>query len=132
MKAIIFSTAIIICMSFTIETNAQKIITWKGGTPGQETKWNCPKNWDNNSVPNEFSNVVIPDVSGSTQSAPRIVSGTVEVNSIFIFSNAKFEVDEGAKVIVYQPIIGIRNSNANIRGKVIVNSTNGATAQAER
>ena len=45
---------------------AQKSVTWVGGTPGSETSWDEPRNWSDHHVPNEFSNVFIPDVSTSS------------------------------------------------------------------
>ena len=38
---------------------AQTTITWKGGTPGRESAWSEPRNWDLQRVPDEFDKVVI-------------------------------------------------------------------------
>jgi hypothetical protein len=58
---------------------AQKMATWKGGTPGRVSDWNCPSNWKEGRVPNEFSNVLIPNVSSSTFAYPVIEKGDIEV-----------------------------------------------------
>ena len=73
---------------------AQNTVTWVGGTPGKETKWEEPKNWDTNRVPDDFSNVVIPDVSSTTFALPVISEGTVEVNAIQIHTQSKVIVKE--------------------------------------
>jgi len=80
-------------------SNAQKIATWKGGTPGRNTDWNCPGNWKEGRVPNEFSNVVIPDVSTWTFSYPVIRKGTVEISSLQCAPGAKLTLLGNAKVI---------------------------------
>lgn len=40
--------------------SAQTTATWMGGTPGRSQDWNCPTNWKEGSVPDEFSQVIIP------------------------------------------------------------------------
>ena len=101
-------------------TIAQNTVTWKGGTPGKETSWNEAKNWSNNRVPDEFSDVIIPDVSTSTFSTPVIKEGTIELNSIMIESNAQLTVDVSAKVIVYSHTEGLMKDNLQLRGSLIV------------
>ncbi len=73
-------------------TYAQQSVTWIGGTPGNETNWHEARNWSNNKVPNEFSDVVIPNVSSSTFSAPVIMNDRIELNSLQIASNGKLTV----------------------------------------
>ena len=82
-------------------TIAQNTVTWKGGTPGNETSWNEARNWSNHKVPNEFSNVIIPDVSSSTFSYPIIEEGIVELNSILVASTALLTIRNSAKLIIY-------------------------------
>ncbi len=93
----LFSAALIFALSTS--ALAQKVATWKGGTPGQPTEWNCPKNWKEGQVPNEFSQVVIPDVSTSTFSNPVLASGAVEVWSILIHSGASLRIGKKARLI---------------------------------
>ena len=104
----------------TTLTFAQQSVTWKGGTPGKETSWNEARNWSNNKVPNEFSDVIIPDVSTSTFSAPVIKEGTIELNSISIASNGKLTVESAAKVIVFGYTEGIIKENVNLEGTLMV------------
>lgn len=109
----------ILTLSATI-TFAQQTVTWKGGTPGNETNWNEAKNWSNNRVPNIFSDVIIADVSTSTFSTPSIKGGTIELNSIYIASNAKLTVETNAKVIVYSHAEGLLKENLDIEGTFMV------------
>lgn len=94
-------TIAIIALFSLISLSAQAQITaiWKGGTPGKTTDWNCPTNWREGRVPNEFSNVVIPDVSTSTFSFPVIKQGIVEIASLQCASNARLTTLGNARVI---------------------------------
>ncbi|MFK7776307.1 MAG: hypothetical protein AB8F94_29565 [Saprospiraceae bacterium] len=114
---------ILIIIAITFSTTflyAQKIVIWIGGTPGSETSWDQPKNWSNHNVPNEFSNVLIPDVSNSTFSNPVIQNGIIELKSLQIESSAKLTIDKMAKLIVYGKAEGIYASNVEIKGSLIV------------
>lgn len=104
----------------TTITFAQQSVTWKGGTPGNETSWNEARNWSNNKVPNEFSDVMINDVSTSTFSSPVIKEGTIELNSIRIASNGQLTVESTAKVIIYGYTEGIIKENINLEGTLMV------------
>jgi hypothetical protein len=83
----------------SLSAQAQITATWKGGTPGKTTDWNCPTNWQEGRVPNEFSKVVIPDVSTSTFRYPVIKQGTVEIASIECASNTRLTTLGNARVI---------------------------------
>ncbi len=88
-----------IFFGFSFSLTAQKLATWKGGTPGQPTEWNCPTNWEEGRIPNEFSQVVIPDVSSSTFSNPALNSGEVEIWSLQILSGATLKIGKSARLI---------------------------------
>jgi hypothetical protein len=96
MKNILFF-AILLGYSFSL--HAQKTATWKGGTPGRPTEWNCATNWKEGRVPNEFSQVIIPDVSSSTFSNPVLSSGDVEIWSLQILSGATLNIGKSASLI---------------------------------
>lgn len=96
---------------------AQRTTTWKGGTPGRETAWDCPKNWSNNAVPDEFSNVIIPNVSTTTRSLPVIRSGEVEVNTLFIHPNARLTIAASAELRVLGQGEDILPHDTSIVGK---------------
>jgi hypothetical protein len=99
---------------------AQKSVTWVGGTPGSETSWDEPRNWSDHHVPNEFSNVFIPDVSTSSFSNPTIKDGVIELNSLQIESTAKLTIQKMAKLIVYGDAAGFYANNFEINGSFIV------------
>ncbi len=81
--------------------NAQNETRWIGGHPGQENAWNCQQNWSDYKVPDEFSNVVIEDVSTTSLYHPVIHSGDVAVHSLFIESNAELTIEAGSSLTVY-------------------------------
>jgi len=78
---------------------AQKTATWKGGTPGRPAEWNCPTNWKEGRVPDEFSRVIIPDASTSTFHNPVLNEGEVEVWSLQILSGAMLCIGKNASLI---------------------------------
>lgn len=99
---------------------AQKSVTWIGGTPGNETSWDEPRNWSDHHVPNEFSNVYIPDVSTSSFSNPTIEDGVIELNSLQIQSTAKLTIQKMAKLIIYGDADSFYAKNFEINGSFIV------------
>lgn len=78
---------------------AQKTATWKGGTPGRPEEWNCPTNWNEGRVPDEFSRVIIPDVSTSTFHNPVLNEGEVEIWSLQILSGATLRIGKHASLV---------------------------------
>ncbi len=100
MRNIIFFTAIILISQTALL--AQKTATWKGGTPGKPNEWNCAANWKEGRVPNEFSQVIIPDVSSSSFSNPMVTSGEVEVWSIQIHTGASLRIGKNARLIAME------------------------------
>ena len=97
---------------------SQKTTTWKGGAPGMETAWDCPKNWSEGAVPNEFSNVFIPDVSTTTRAAPVIKKGSIEVNALYLDSHARLTIEKAAELIVYETAGGVNTATIRLRGKI--------------
>ena len=87
-------------LSFCTSVFAQKVATWKGGTPGRNTDWYCAANWADGRVPNEFSQVIIPDVSASTFSYPVLGSGEVEIWSLQMLAGAQLKIGKKAHLIV--------------------------------
>lgn len=104
---------------------AQKANTWKGGTPGQETNWSCPRNWSANAVPDEFSDVVIPDVSTSTFAAPVIRAGTHEVNALLLLPGARITIDAGATLIVCLRMEIVPNATVQGEGRLLLRQETG-------
>lgn len=94
--------------------HSQQFIIWKGGTPGQENAWECTKNWSKCRVPDEFSNVVIPDVSTASNCPPVIQKGTVQVNTLFVESNANFHISDNAQLLVENFLEGIENITGHV------------------
>jgi len=96
----LLSAALLLTLSTT--ALAQKVATWKGGTPGKPAEWNCPTNWKEGQLPNEFSQVIIPDVSTSTFNNPVLASGEVEVWSILIHSGASLRIGKNTRLIALE------------------------------
>jgi hypothetical protein len=79
----------------------QTQVIWKGGTPGRETKWECPKNWVGNKLPDEFSNVLIPDIVSSSNSFPELDDADVSINSLRIEGESILNIRPHGTLTVY-------------------------------
>jgi hypothetical protein len=73
-------------------------------------------------VPDEFSDVIIPDVSTSTFALPLIQSGQVEVNSITIYSNGGLTISKNAMLIVLSYAEGVNARNVKGEGLLMHNN----------
>jgi hypothetical protein len=111
-NALLFFTIMILLGGFKISLNAQKTATWKGGAPGRNTAWNCASNWKEGRVPNEFSHVVIPDVSTTTFCYPIIEEGVVEILSLLCTPPAKVTIGKNASLIIIESSAGHGSKSA--------------------
>ena len=107
-------------VTLTITVFSQKNNTWKGGAPGLENDWNCPKNWSAYAVPDDFTNVFIPDVSSTSLSQPVIKSGKVEINSLFIASNVVLTIGKDAQLVVLATAEGVNHQRVKLYGSLIL------------
>jgi len=114
MKHILLSFTLTLAMAgFTI-LNAQKINTWKGGFPGQETSWSCPRNWSLGIVPDWASQVVIPQQSSAKKNYPVLSTRNEEIYSLVIHPGARLKIAPGGELTV-----------SSLRPEIAPASTNG-------
>ena len=104
---------------FSSSVFSQSVNYWIGGAPGLEREWNCPRNWSTGEVPNEFSHVVIPDVSIGSRSTPIVRSGLLEIGSLIMESNSALEVQEQATLVVHEEIKTPKESELKVEGMLI-------------
>lgn len=98
---VLFFAAALACLLLaSAAVHAQKTVTWKGGAPGRETEWNCPKNWSSGAVPNCFSDVIIPDVSTASNRYPIIREWGQEVNTLVMYSGASLFIQPSGSLNV--------------------------------
>ncbi len=95
MRNIFFFAAIILISQTTLL--AQKTATWKGGTPGHSSDWNCPVNWSEGRVPNEFSKVIIPD---GANFYPVIKGIETPIDALLMEAGAKLSIQPGSRLTV--------------------------------
>lgn len=120
--SILQALLVVILLPLCLSAIAQRPITWKGGTPGKNTEWHCPQNWNTSSVPDEFSDVIIPDVSASSHALPVIRSGIIEINSLCIQHNGKLTIDANAELIILGYTVGMTRHNILGQGSIILQS----------
>ncbi|MBI1227536.1 MAG: hypothetical protein GC192_20050 [Bacteroidetes bacterium] len=96
-----FATICMFLFGSLTQIQAQKINIWKGGTPGQTTNWNCPKNWSANQVPDAFQTVIVPDVTTGSGFYPCINEEGPEVNALVLESGASLTITrDGALEVI--------------------------------
>lgn len=79
-------TAMLILMCLIATTSfAQVTSLWRGNTPGHESKWDCPSNWSNNRVPDEFTDVIIQVDNSAKHKYPVLQMQETEINSLSIW-----------------------------------------------
>ncbi|KAA3640130.1 MAG: hypothetical protein DWQ02_02505 [Bacteroidetes bacterium] len=89
---------VILCFVSSIIV-AQDVHVWQGGTPGNETNWDEPKNWSNQEVPSEDSYVVIKLNNTGHYSQPEI-TGKVVIASLELQSNATLKIHPAGELLI--------------------------------
>lgn len=105
---------------------AQDVHVWKGGTPGNETNWDEPKNWSNHEVPSEESYVVIKFENTGHYSQPEI-NGKVVIASLELQSNARLKINSAGELLIdgtytYTEGITMYGGKLNNLGKLELNN----------
>ena len=77
---------------------AQETAFWIGGTPGQETNWHVARNWSNNQIPDEFTNVIIERANSGHSSQP-VISASAEALSIKLYNSTLTVTTKGLVLI---------------------------------
>lgn len=116
---ITISILLLACMAYSPALFTQRTVTWKGGAPGQETQWQCPKNWAGNHVPDEFSDVTIPDVSTRSMAYP-VLKDMTGINSLRVESNAVLTITPEGQLTVYNDIFILHENNLQVKGALKV------------
>ncbi|MDQ3017152.1 MAG: hypothetical protein M3R25_10610 [Bacteroidota bacterium] len=97
MKSLILS---MIIMLSTKLLPGQILSIWIGQTPGSERAWQQPNNWSTQTIPNEFSDVVIRTDETLTNNYPIYPSGLTEINSLHICPGAQLYIRSGDIVVL--------------------------------
>lgn len=90
---------IVIICTLTTSLAAQDIHIWKGGTPGNESSWNEPKNWSNQLVPSEDSYVVIKALNTGHNAQP-VIEGKVVIACLELQSKALLSIKKSGNLII--------------------------------
>jgi len=109
----------ILLLGLFVPAFSQGLNTWVGGTPGMENEWNCPRNWSASRVPNDLSDVFIPDVSTGSRANPEIHNGVQEVHSLFLDSNATLEIGPQATLVVMSEVVAIYPEDLKTEGLLL-------------
>ena len=101
MKKTLVTIALLLSAAATL-LQAQKINTWKGGFPGQESNWSCPRNWSLGTVPDWACQVVIPQQTSDRKNYPVLTSKNEEIYSLFIQPGARLEIAPSGELTVLE------------------------------
>lgn len=94
-----------------ISAGAQRVATWKGGTPGRTNDWALASNWKEGRVPDGFSDVVIADVSSTGGFQPVIRIAVEGINSLTILPGARLRIETSGSLDVFEPLEIIAGSS---------------------
>lgn len=114
MKNFFFFAAIILISQTTLL--AQKSTTWKGGTPGRSSDWNCASNWSDGRVPNEFSDVIIPNIASEIY--PVIKNNAEDINALSLMSNTKIYIEKKGALTVSERVEIAAGAKIDNQGKL--------------
>ena len=91
-------TLLILLSLIFLNCFSQVTSIWRGNTPGKEQDWNCSSNWGNNSLPDQFTDVIIPVDISITYNYP-VITDEVEVNSLSVWPGAILTIKDGTLTI---------------------------------
>lgn len=97
MKATTISITLILFLGFSLNLTAQTTAVWQGGKPGRTTDWNCPANWSEGRVPDEFTQVIIP--AGVTY-YPVIRYAPAPIDALLMEAGARLTIQGGARLAI--------------------------------
>jgi len=97
MKATTISITLILFLGFSLNLTAQTTAVWQGGKPGRTTDWNCPANWSEGRVPDEFTQVIIP--AGVTY-YPVIQYAPAPIDALLMEAGARLTIQGGARLVI--------------------------------
>ncbi len=97
MKARTISIALVLFLGFSFSLSAQTTNVWQGGKPGRTTDWNCPANWSEGRVPDEFTQVIIP--TGASY-YPVIRYALTPIDALLMEAGAKLSIQAGARLSI--------------------------------
>lgn len=96
-KEFLVNLMIIFFLSLTSLISGQITTTWTGGTPGRSTDWNCPSNWKEGRVPDEFCQVIIPS---DRNFYPVINAEVAPIDALLVESGAKITIQRESTLTV--------------------------------
>ncbi|MCC6724908.1 MAG: hypothetical protein IT258_10390 [Saprospiraceae bacterium] len=86
-----------IFLGLSLNLNAQTTAIWQGGKSGRTTDWNCPANWSEGRVPDEFTQVVIP---AGANSYPVIHYAPAPIDALLMEAGARLTITDGARLAI--------------------------------
>lgn len=93
----LFAASLIFILGIQASLCGQKTTTWQGGKPGRTTDWNCPANWSEGHVPDEFTQVIIPT---GANCYPVIQSAALPIDALLIEAGARLSIQAGATLCI--------------------------------
>ncbi len=106
---------------FSPETaQAQKLNVWKGGQPGRQADWNCPRNWSLGIVPDQTCVAVIEQNFQSGANYPVISTPVELVRYLMLLPGAQLEIGPRGRLEVELPDACLFEGELLNRGQLIL------------
>lgn len=126
MKTFIAAISFLFCIQIT--SSAQTTATWSGGTPGRTQDWNCPTNWKEGRVPDEFSQVIIPS---DRHVYPVIRTAVDDIDALRVDGGGQLTVSDGGQLTVLgesgrfngMSLLGLIQNNGVLRYEAMGNAS---------
>lgn len=96
-KTATISIALILFLGCSFNLFAQTTAVWQGGKPGRTNDWNCPANWSESRVPDEFTQVIIP--AGATY-YPVIQYAPTPIDALLMEGGTRLTIQNGARLAI--------------------------------
>ena len=97
MKSTTISIALALFLGLSSTLSAQTTAIWQGGKPGRTTDWNCPANWSEGRVPDEFTQVIIP---AAANCYPVISYAPTPIDALLMEGGTKLTIQDGARLSI--------------------------------
>jgi hypothetical protein len=97
MKAATIFIALGLFLGLSFSLSAQTTAIWQGGKPGRTNDWNCPANWSEGRVPDEFTQVIIPI---GANYYPVIQYAPSPIDALLMEAGTTLTIQDGARLAV--------------------------------
>ena len=90
-------SAFVLLVALQVSSYSQTTATWMGGTPGKTTDWNCPTNWKEGRIPDDYTQVLIPS---DLLYYPVIKSNVPDIDALMVTGGATLTIYQNESLTI--------------------------------